>query len=435
MSTSQRVIPKRAVASWILYDLANTIFSMGVVSLYFSLWVRDEVGADRADVVYGIITAVSMGIIFVISPLLGAMTDRARRRMPFLVVSTVLCVGFTVMIARSGYWVTMLAFIFANAAYQAGLQFYDALLPEVTTEENRGRISGIGVGVGYLGSYFAVGIGFLPQSADKPFLFTAIAIAFLLLSIPCFLFVKERGNPNPRPVFGLAMIKESTQETLRTLRGGSQYPGLIRFLVGRVFYTDAINTVISIMTLYTVNVVVASGLSETDGEGKARLIMLSAISFAVLGGFMWGWLVDKIGPKRTLDIVLWLWVATFGLASAVGLLSLPWQSLFLVASMAGVALGGIWSADRPLMLRLTPPDRIGEFYGLYGMVGRFSAIMGPLVWGFVGWVCITTLGMEPAFGQGIGVLVLLAFVFIAKRILGPVSDERRDWDAIKRSGG
>ena len=435
MSIPPRVIPKRAVASWILYDLANTIFSMGVVSLYFSLWVRDEVGADRADVVYGIITAVSMGIIFVISPLLGAMTDRARRRMPFLVVSTVLCVAFTVMIARSGYWVTMLAFIFANAAYQAGLQFYDALLPEVTTEENRGRISGIGVGIGYLGSYFAVGIGFLPQSADKPFLFTAIAIAFLLLSIPCFLFVKERGNPNPRPVFGLAMIKESTHETLRTLRGGSQYPGLIRFLVGRVFYTDAINTVISIMTLYTVNVAVASGLSETDGEGKARLIMLSAISFAVLGGFMWGWLVDKLGPKRTLDLVLWLWVATFSLASAVGLFSLPWQSLFLVASMAGVALGGIWSADRPLMLRLTPPDRIGEFYGLYGMVGRFSAIMGPLVWGFVGWVCITTLGMEPAFGQGIGVLVLLAFVFIAKRILGPVTDERRDWEAMQRTDG
>ncbi len=433
MPTPERVIPKRAVASWILYDLANTIFSMGVVSLYFSLWVRDEVGADRADVVYGIITAVSMGIIFVISPLLGAMTDRARRRMPFLIVSTVICVAFTVMIARSGYWVTMLAFIFANAAYQAGLQFYDALLPEVTTEENRGRISGIGVGLGYLGSYFAVGIGFLPQSADKPFLFTAIAVAFLVLSIPCFLFVKERGNPNPRPVFGLAMIKESTQETIRTLRGGSAYPGLIRFLVGRVFYTDAINTVISIMTLYTVNVAVASGISEADGEGKARLIMLSAISFAVLGGFMWGWLVDKIGPKRTLDIVLWLWVATFGLASAVGLLSLPWQSLFLVASMAGVALGGIWSADRPLMLRLTPPDRIGEFYGLYGMVGRFSAIMGPLVWGFVGWVCITTMGMEPAFGQGIGVLVLLAFIFVAKRILGPVTDEPRNWDAIQRA--
>ncbi len=424
-AVAEHPIPRRAVWSWILYDLANTIFSMGVVSLYFSLWVRDQVGADRADTVYGIITAVSMGIIFVISPLLGAMTDRARRRMPFLVVSTLLCVSFTVVIARGGYWITMLAFIFANAAYQAGLQFYDALLPEVTTEHNRGRISGIGVGIGYLGSYFAVGIGFLPQSESKPFLFTAIAVAFLVLSIPCFLFVGERGNPNPRPVFGLAMIKESTRDTLRTLRSGSEYPGLLRFLLGRVFYTDAINTVISIMTLYTVNVAVASGLSTTDGEGKARLIMLAAISFAVIGGFVWGSMVDKIGPKRTLNYVLYLWMATFIGAASVGLFGLPWQTLFVVASMAGVALGGIWSADRPLMLRLTPPERIGEFYGLYGMVGRFSAITGPLVWAAVAWLCIDQLGMSPARGQGIGVLVLLSFILVARWILGPVSDEPR----------
>lgn len=425
-------IPRRAVWSWILYDLANTIFSMGVVSLYFSLWVRDAVGADRADAVYGVVTAVSMGIIFVISPLLGAMTDRASRRMPFLITSTLVCVTLTAVLARGGYWVTMLAFVLANAAYQAGLQFYDALLPEVTTEENRGRISGIGVGIGYLGSYFAVGIGFLPQSEDKPFLFTAIAIAFLALSIPCFLFVKERGNPNPRKVFGLSVIKESTKETLRTLRSGKEYPGLIRFLVGRVFYTDAINTVISIMTLYTVNVAVASGLPTEEGETKARLIMLAAISFAVVGGFVWGRLVDKVGPKRTLDYVLWLWVATFIGAASVGLLGLPWQTLFLVASMAGVALGGIWSADRPYMLRLTPPDRIGEFYGLYGMVGRFSAITGPVIWAFVAWLCIGKLGMTPAKGQGIGVLVLLSFIFVARGILGPVSDEPRNWTEAGR---
>ena len=427
MATSASPIPRRAVWSWILYDLANTIFSMGVVSTYFSLWIRDEVGADRADFTYGVITAISMGIIFVISPLLGAMTDRARRRMPFLVVSTLLCVGLTAMLARSGYWVTMIAFVLANAAYQAGLQFYDALLPEVTTEENRGRISGIGVGIGYLGSYFAVGIGFLPQSEDKPFLFTAIAIAFLLFAIPCFLFVKERGNPNPRPVFNLAMVKESTRETLRTLRGGQEYPGLIRFLVGRVFYTDAINTVISVMTLYTVNVAVRSGVSADEGETKAKLVMLGAISFAVLGGFFWGYLVDRIGPKRTLDFVLWLWVATFAGAAAVGLLGLPWQTLFVIASMAGVALGGIWSADRPLMLRLTPPHRIGEFYGLYGMVGRFSNITGPVIWAFVAWLCIGKLGMSPDKGQAIGVLVLLSFIFVARVIIAPVTDEPRDW--------
>ena len=154
-----RVIPTRAVVSWVLYDLANTIFSMGVVSVYFSTWVRDQVGALRADSVYGVITAISMGLIFVASPILGAMTDRARRRMPFLVISTLLCVGFTALLARGGFYVTAVCFVIANVAYQAGLQFYDAMLPEVSHEGNRGKISGIGVGVGYLGSYIAVGLG------------------------------------------------------------------------------------------------------------------------------------------------------------------------------------------------------------------------------------------------------------------------------------
>ena len=427
-------IPKRAVWSWILYDLANTIFSMGVVSIYFSLWVSAEVGPERADFHYGIITAVSMGIIFVLSPMLGAMTDRARRRMPFLVASTLICVGFTLVLGRAGYWVSVLAFVVANAAYQAGLQFYDALLPEVSTEANRGRISGIGVGLGYLGSYVAVGLGLLIWKDDKAMLFTTIAIAFLAFAIPCFLFVKERGNPTPTPVFAWGAIKASGAETLRTLRTGTRYPGLLRFLVGRVFYTDAINTVISVMGLYTANVAVASGFDRAGGEVKAQQIMLFAITFAVLGGFMWGRMVDSIGPKRTLAWVLRLWIATFALAGAVGILALPVGSLFLIASMAGIALGGIWSADRPYMLRLTPPDRIGEFYGLYGMVGRFSALTGPLIWAAVAWVCIDQLGMAPAVSQGIGVLVLLGLVLISQWILRPVTDEPRDWDALRQPG-
>lgn len=426
-------IPKRAVWSWILYDLANTIFSMGVVSLYFSLWVREEVGAERADFTYGVITAVSMGIIFVISPMLGAMTDRARRRMPFLIASTVICVGFTMLFARAGYWGSVVAFVIANAAYQAGLQFYDALLPEVSTEENRGRISGIGVGLGYLGSYIGVGVGILVGTEDKALLFTVIALSFLVFAIPCFLFVRERGNPNPRPVFSWSAIKGSGAETLATLRRGREYPGLLRFLIGRVFYTDAINTVINVMGLYTVNVAVASGLDTAGGEGKARQIMLFAITFAVLGGFLWGRMVDRIGPKRTLAWVLRLWIVTFAAAAAIGLFALPVETLFLVASMAGVALGGIWSADRPYMLRLTPPDRIGEFYGLYGMVGRFSAITGPIIWAGVAWIFVIKLGMTPAVGQGIAVVVLLGLVLISQRILAPVTDEPRDWEALRRA--
>jgi UMF1 family MFS transporter len=342
-----RTIRKSAVASWILYDLANTIFSMGVVSLFFSLWVRDQVGAERVDSVYGIITAVSMGIIFIISPLLGAMSDRAARRMPFLIASTVICVVLTMLLARVGYWGTIVAFVLANAAYQAGLQFYDSLLVEVTTEANRGRIGGIGVGIGYLGSYIAVALGLTLGTSDKALLFTLIAIAFLAFAIPCFLFVKERGNPNPGQVFDLGVIAASTRQTIKTLREGEQYPGLLRFLLGRVFYTDAINTVISVMTLYAVNVAVGNGMTEAEGQNAAQLVMMAAITFAVIGGFVWGWVVDRLGPKKTLDIVLYLWIATFLLAGALGLFELPFAVLWVVASAAGVALGGIWSAEPP----------------------------------------------------------------------------------------
>lgn len=400
---------------------------MGVVTLYFSTWVRDEVGASRADAVYGVISALSMGLIFVASPLLGAMTDRAPRRMPFLVVSTLLCVGLTAVLGRGGFYVTALCFILANAAYQAGVQFYDAMLPEVSHEGNRGRISGIGVGVGYLGSYIAVGLGLRAVfgSADKPFLFAMIALFFLLFALPCFLFVEERGNPQPRPVFTAGMIRESTRDTWRTLRSTSEHPGLLRFLVGRVFYTDSINTVIGIMVLYTINVAEGTGLTHAQGEDAAKLIMMAAITFAVAGGFLWGWLVDRLGPKRTLNLVLFLWMGVFVLAAAVGILGLPLSALYVVACSAGVALGGIWSADRPYMLRLAPPSRIGEFYGLYGMVGRFSAITGPLIWAAVTALTIRVLGLQPRVAQGVGVLTLLSFILASYVILQPVDDTPR----------
>ena len=407
------------------YDLANTIFSMGILSLFFPLWVREAVGSEHADTVYGNISSLSYLLIFVVSPLLGAMTDRARRRMPFLVVSTLLCIGCTLLFGRIGFWPTMVAFVIANATYQAGQQFYDALLPEVSTEQNRGRISGMGVGIGYFGSFVAIGLGFVTK--DTLLQFTLVGLGFLLFSLPCFLFVRERGNPDPRPVFSWRLIRESTAQTWATLRSSREFPGLLRFLLGRIFYTDAINTVIAFMGLYVVNVAVAAGHSEASAKNMVYFVMAPAIGFAVVGGFVWGHWVDRIGPRRTLDRVLWLWVATFLLAAAVGLFKLPIAALYVVGVMAGVALGGIWSADRPLMLRLTPPDRIGEFYGLYGMVGRFSAIAGPFIWANVAHVATQNFGMAPARAQGLNILVLLVFIGIARWIIAPVTDAPRDW--------
>jgi UMF1 family MFS transporter len=141
----------------------------------------------------------------------------------------------TALIGRGSFLSSALLFILANATYQAGIQFYDSLLLEVTTPENRGRVSGIGTGIGYVGSYIAVALGILlgeshfTEAAHFWPLFVWIAASFLVLSIPCFLFVRERGNPNPRPVFSASAITSSAAETIATFRSGQQYPGSFVF--------------------------------------------------------------------------------------------------------------------------------------------------------------------------------------------------------------
>ena len=149
---------------------------------------------------------------------------------------------------------------------------------------------------------------------------------------------------------------------------------------------------------------------------------MSAISFAIVGGFVWGRIVDRQGPKRTLNYVLYLWMATFVLASSIGAFGLPIQALYIVAIMAGIAMGGIQAADRPYMLRLAPPHRIGEFYGLYGMVGRFASVFGPIIWGATTYFVVDRSGLPPLIGQAMAIATLLVMVVIGYVVLRPVSD-------------
>lgn len=409
--------------SWVVYDLANTIFSMGVISVKFPHFVEMSVGATRADRIWSLIQSISYGLIFVLSPVLGAMTDRAARRMPFLVWSTLVSVTATALLAKGSFLTSAILFIVANAAYQAGLQFYDSLLTEVSTPENRGHISGVGVGIGYIGSYIAIALG-LWLGDEFGTLFVAIAAAFLLLSLPCFFLVHERGNPNPQPVFRLQPIAASLRETIRTLRSSQEYPGLLRFLIGRVFYTDAINTVIGFMALYALNIGAAAGMSADASRTQKDIVFLVAITFAVLSGLVWGRVTDRFGPKRTLMAVLQLWIVTFMFAAALGGFQLAPGWLYVVASLVGIAMAGTWVADRPLMLQLTPPHRVGEFYGLYGMVGRFSAITGPFLWGLTTYLLVERSGLDVLTGEAVAILVLLAMVIVSYRILQPVPDRR-----------
>jgi UMF1 family MFS transporter len=308
-----------------------------------------------------------------------------------------------------GVGVSLALFVVANYFLQAGLIFYDALLPSVSTEADRGRVGGLGVGLGYMGSFVGVGMGLAILESDptaKPLIFRLTGLLFLLFALPCFLWVREAARPLAG-AFGLVAVRRALGELRRTAASLGEHPGLARFLVGRVFYADAASTIIVFMAIYVTEEV---GFTERE----AQLVLLLGIAAAIAGGLGWGALVDRIGPKRTLDLVLAVWAAVFASAAAIAYLDLPRGLFWGVAIAAGLALGGTWASDRPYMLRLTPPERLGQFYGLYAMVGRFAAILGPLLWAAI----VDWLGL----GRPAAVLSLLAMIGLAYVILRPVSD-------------
>ena len=180
----------RPVLGWALYDLGNTVFSMNIVSYFLAIWVVNEMGGTDTD--WARATSISMFMMLVTAPFLGAISDQAGRRLPFLMASTTLCVVLTAFLGVPGLMGTLVVFVFANYFFQAGLVFYDATLPLVSTPANRGRVGGLGIGVGYIGSFIGLGVGFALQSTlGYEWVFRATALLFALFAIPIFLFVKE----------------------------------------------------------------------------------------------------------------------------------------------------------------------------------------------------------------------------------------------------
>ena len=168
------------------------------------------------------------------------------------------------------------------------------------------------------------------------------------------------------------------------------------------------------MGIYATNEV---GFTST----QTQLLLLVSILFAVVGGMAWGLLVDRIGPKRTLNIVLLIWMFALSAIVAIAVFDLSKWFFWAVATLAGVALGGVWAADRPYMLRLAPPRFVGEFYGLYAMVGRLASIIGPFMWGYIA----DTLGL----GRPAAVASLLVFIVLAFIVLQGVDNRPREWPA------
>ena len=399
-------------ASWAMYDFANTIFSFAVVSNAIGLWLVDDTrfGERDGNFLLSLAIVVSVGLNAIVSPVLGALSDIGGRRLPYLFGFTALCIVATAFIATWTPTIGLILFVIANFAYQAALIYYDSTLRTVSIPASRGRLSGIGVAVGYLGTIF---VGLLIFFADIPVeeRFRVAAILFAIFALPIFVFVREERTGSGATGTQLA---GSWSQIFRTIDHARSVPGLGRFLLGRFFYSDAVNTVIVVMSVVAVKAV---GLSVS----ATTLVLLGLTVVAVLASFGWGALVDRWGPKRTLLAVLASWAVglvlggvSLGIEGPLGL------GMFLVAgAILGSGLGGVQVADRVFMMRLSPPAQLGEFFGLYGLVGKGSQVIGQLLYGLILLLLFDTLGNG---AYQVAVLSLLVTMLIGWWLIRPVSD-------------
>jgi len=397
--------------AWALYDFANTIFSFAIVSFAMSLWTIRYLG--EADGTFWFTAAVSISVLFnaLVSPVLGAMSDRVGRRRPFLAVFTAICIGATAVIGLVDIRLGLVAFAVANFAYQAALIYYDALLPDVARPIARGRLSGIGVALGYCGTLLVgvlllAGVSTNPDGESTSATFILVAGLFLLFAAPLFLTVREQvrhGTP-----FRARDAMRAWAQLGATVRHAAEAPGLLRFIVARFFYSDPVNTAIAVMSAFAVNAV---GFSE--GEALQVLLVLTVV--AVFASFGWGVMADRWGPRRTLFIVLGTWAVGLTIISLV-LSTVP----FLIAgALLGAGLGGVGVVDRLMLLRLSPPERIGEMFGLYGLVGKFSAVVGPIVYGII---VSTLLGSLDRAAYQVAIASLFVLLLVGLVILRGVPD-------------
>ena len=390
----------RAIASWACYDFANTIFSMNVISLYFALWVTVDHGGQ--DILYSGALSISMIAVAVSVPIFGVISDQTGRRRFPLAFLTIMSVFATVLIGQTNQlWIGLLLFVIANYCYQSALVFYNGMLPNVARRSSVGIVSGYGVSLGYLGSI----VGLLVvepfvTNGGRSAAFLPTGILFLIFAIPCFLFVKDAKQN----IFSVN-ISLAFSTLKKTITNTTDNQILLSFFVVHFLVLDVVNTIIAFMAIYANNVI---GL---DDKQITSFLIFSTV-FAMVGSLLIGWLVKHKGTIFSYWTVLCLWLTSLFLIMVSSEETLFW----IAGSLAGLGIGGVWVVSRTIVVELSPPEKIGEFFGLYSLTGKMASIIGPLLWGGIVWALQDTQTLKYRAAVGILFLITLIAIFLFNKL-------------------
>lgn len=395
---------KKHVISWTLFDFANSSYSAVIASVIFPVYYANViVGNEKGlgDLWWGRVISFSMATVAISSPFLGGIADYGGIRKRFLFVYTALSIcaitGFSVLDKGMIIQGFVLATI-ANIGMEGGLVFYNSFLPRIAPRQYQGRVSAWGFGVGYAGSIVSLLLA-IPLIRNNQFEATWIMVSvfFALCSVPAFLFLP--GDTKSELSIINAGIKgiRFTIKTLKEIWGKRE---LKKFLISYLIYEDGVNTVIVFSSIFA---------ATTLGFRPQELIVLYLIvqTTALLGAFVMAKSIDYWGPKRVvmLSLVMWTFVAT------VAFFVQTKTQFWALASFAGLGLGTIQAATRAMYTQFIPEAGEAEYFGIYSLVGKSSAIVGPLIFGLI----------SSSFGsQRPAILSVAAFFLVGMIILKTV---------------
>lgn len=400
---------KGRIISWTFFDFANTSFSVIIVTVIYSKYFTNYVASGQRWL-WGLAVSISMILAALLSPPMGAIADVSRNRKRFLLFFTlisVLCTALMFFVNKGDIFLGIILFVFANIGFEAGLVFYDAFLPNLTSKKNYGRVSGYGFAMGYLGALavLLIVMFLLPaQSASDYYYyirlsFVIAAAFFLFFSIPLFIFVSEPRIDNPLKKDLLKKGIDKSYTTLKSIFLKKDFPSVKKFLLAFFLYNDAIITIIAFASIFATNI-----LKMDDSQIIYFFVIVQ--STAVAGSFIFGIISDHIGPKKTITITLFIWIAVIIGAFLINTIF----EFYIIGLLAGLSIGSSQSCSRSLMALLTPAEREAEFFGFYdGLFGKSSAVIGPLVYGIV-----ADLSNERIAALAIGIFFVIGLIILQK---------------------
>lgn len=377
----------KTVLSWALYDFGNSAFSTTVMAgffpIFFKMFWSNGTDAVITTARLGTTISVSSLIIALLSPTLGVVADLKGFKKSF-------CLGFTLLgaiacawmsfIPMGDWWTAMIAYGIAMMAFNAGTVFYESLLPFVATGRNLDFASSFGYAMGYLGGgilflinvlmhLFPASFGLKDGTVAVQVSFVTVAIWWLLFSIPLAKNVPEpKVEINKDNVFRLTV--RSVQTLKNTLKDLITEKNTLLFIMAYWLYIDGVYTVMAMAVDFGLSI----NLESKDLIGA--LLITQFIGFPC--AYFFGTVTHRWGARKPILFCIFIYGVTVILATQM---TQAWH-FYLLAVVIGMVQGGVQSLSRSLFARMTPPALSGEYFGLFNLVGRFAAILGPVLVGF-----------------------------------------------------